>query len=424
MNGARSRIAGALAAFLAIAGIVLAVQARQAGSLPRYQLVGYVVGGCLCLPLLVWSCGPRIRRLGRRLLFACVPVLILLALMELGWRCFGPAAVPQGALRADARLGHVMVPGSDGTDALGFRNPRVIERPDVLFVGDSQTWGFQVAADATMSNTFAQTTGASAYQMSNGSYGPVQYVELVRVGLLRSPRAVVVALYFGNDIFDAADYTGLEGAESLRTDGRPLRHRHNPELDGIAAPNWTMALVDGALAHSRTLDFAAHVVKSRLQGGALDAQPGSIQFSDPRVATVLLPEYRLDTLRPDSEMVRDGLLVTGRALVAIQQQCAAANARLLLVLIPTKESAYASWQAGLRQEQPALGRLHAAEAAARATVLQQASTAAIAVHDLLPDCIRALTEGTPIWPVGGDGHLNANGHALVAAAVAAWWRGS
>jgi hypothetical protein len=418
----RSRLAGVIAALLAIAGIVLAVEARHAGSLFRYQLAGYVAATFLCLPFLLWCGTPHLRRFGRRVAFVLLPLLAALLLLEAAVRWAGPTPVPKGAVVADARLGHVMVPFSDATDARGFRNPEALTKVDVLFVGDSQTWGYHVDAAATASRAFATTTGASAYQMSNGSYGPVQYVELVRQGLALAPRAVVVLLYFGNDIVDAADYTGLLGAASLGTEGRPARHRRNPELDGEAAPNWTMALVDGALAKSRVLEFAANVVKSRLQGGVLDTQPGAVAFTHAAVPTVLLPDYRFGTVDPNNEMVRDGLMVTARSLRAIAEQCTAAKTRLLWLLIPTKETAYAEWQAGLGTPLPPLTRLHAAEASARSTVIAAAVAVGVEVHDLLPDCVSALQAGNAIWPVGSDGHLNAAGHALIAAVVARWWQ--
>jgi hypothetical protein len=422
MTGHRSRPVGLAGALLAIAGVVLAVQAHRAGSLFRYQLAGYIAGSCLCLPLLIWCCPPRVRRLGKKLAFAAAPLLAALLLLELGIRVFGPAAVPKGAIRPDPRLGHVMVPGTDGTDALGFRNAAVPSQLDVLFVGDSQMWGYQVDGDATMAPAFARATGTATYQMSNGGYGPVQYVELVRQGLRWTPKAVIVGIYFGNDVFDAADYTGLVAADALATPGRPTRHRREPELDGDFAPNWTMALVDRALQSSRVLNSAARVLKSRLQGGKLDAQPGAVPFADPKVPTVLMPAYRLPTIDPSIDMVRDGLLVTGRALLAIQQQCRAANIRLLVLLIPTKEAAYADWQQGVGRPLAQLDKVATAEAAARGAVLAAAAGANIDVRDLLPDCVRALAAGTPLWPVGSDGHLNHHGHALAAAVAAQWWR--
>ena len=270
----RLRPSDAVALLLAVAGVVLAVQAWRAGSLFRYVLAGGVTGVLLCVPFVsILVLRERARRFWRRMLFALVPCIAVLLLVELGLRLFGPARELPARLRADARLGHVLEPGSEGTDEHGFRNATVPVRTDVLIVGDSQTWGFQIERAETFTAVFAATTGASSYQMANGSYGPVQYRELVRQGLSLQPRLVVVAFYFGNDFVDAFDYAGLEGAEPVRSGGVQYGVRDHPEFEGPQSPNWTMALVDGVLDVSRVLDAAANVVKSRLQGGCSTMSP-------------------------------------------------------------------------------------------------------------------------------------------------------
>ncbi|MCU0864658.1 MAG: hypothetical protein MUC36_12750 [Planctomycetes bacterium] len=417
----RSPLLPLLLLAIAAAGIALAVEAFLAGSLLRYVLVGQALGIAACTPLLLWCLGGRGRRLLRNLVFVAVPLLAALGLLELGLRLFGPAMPPPLLLLPHPRLGHVVAPGTGGTDRDGFRNaPPADEAPlAVLFVGDSQTWGFGVDATATFSQLAARDLGRTR-QLANGGYGPVQYVELVQRGLAQRPGAVVIGFYFGNDLLDATDYAALVGAEALRTERRSYTLRRHRDLDGARAPNWAMALVDEALLHSRVLALAAGGVKARLQGGLLDRQPGAVTFEDDRVPTILLPGYRLPTVDPRSDAVQDGLAVTARALVAIRRQCATAGARSLLLLIPTKEFCYAEWCRRAGRERPELTALWQAESACRQAMLATAAAAGIDVHDLAADCIAALDAGQRPWPAGGDGHLNAHGHALAAAAVVAW----
>lgn len=407
---------------LAAAGIAVAVQAYKAGSLLRYVLVGQLLGAAACLPLLLWCTGERGRRLLRNLLFLAVPLLATLLLLELGLRLFDPAVSPP-LLLPHPRLGHVIAAGTGATDSDGFRNPPATADAGplaALFVGDSQIWGFGVESASTLAVRAAASLGRTR-QFANGGYGPVQYVELVQRGLPQRPRAIVVGFYFGNDLIDAIDYAALPGAESLRTPGRSYALRRHRDLDGTHAPNWAMALVDGALQRSRVLAFVAGVVKARLQGGLLDRHAGAVPFEHPEVPTLLQPGYRLPTVDPGSEAVLDGLAVTARCLVAIERQCKAADARSLLLLIPTKEYCYAEWRRQAGHELPELAALWQAETGCRQAMLASAAAAGIAVHDLAADCIAALGAGRPPWPAGGDGHLNAYGHELAAAAVVAWF---
>jgi hypothetical protein len=159
------------------------------------------------------------------------------------------------------------------------------------------------------------------------------------------------------------------------------------------------------------------VVKSRLRGGMLDRQAGSVAFEG-RVATVLLPEYRLPIVDPGDRQVHDGLLVSGRCLADIAASCRGIGARCLLLAIPTKEFCYQEWQAGRGSPLPALQALHTAESEARRAVFGFAVAAGCEVADLAPACVAALAAGTPVWPPSGDGHLNAAGHREAAQLLA------
>lgn len=400
-------------------GAVLALDGYRSGSLFRYQLAGYALGAVLTLPLLslvLWR--EAARRVWRRALFAAVPVLVLLMLSELGLRTFGPPASAPDVLREDAELGHALAPGSGTADGSGFRNATVPERAEVLCVGDSQTWGFHVERDETYAVQLGKALQVTAYQMANGGYGPVQYRALVRRGLALQPRLVVVGFYFGNDLLDAVDYAGLASATDLRTADRQYPPPRNPELDGASSPNATMAFVDAVLAHSRLLGSAATIVKSRLRGGMLDAQPGAVPFDDPAVATVLLPTYRLPTVDPANATVRDGLRITALCLRDLAAACRAAGAHCVVLAIPTKEFVYAEWQAGTGRELAPLAALRAAEAKTRAEWFAAATASGCDVVDLAPACIAALATGTALWPAGGDGHLAPAGHALAARLLA------
>ena len=404
-----------VALLLAAFGAYLAFDAWRGGSLWRYRLVGYVAGAALMVPLgsRLLLGGARGSWLWRRVLFVSAPLLVLLLLAEGAVRLFGAPPERPARLLDDPRLGHVLAPGTAGTDARGWRNQAALETADVLFVGDSQTYGFGVEIDETFA-AHSETAGRRCYQMANGSYGPVQYVELVRRGLSLQPEVVVVTLYYGNDLVDAPDYTGLEGAEALRAGEQGPRIRANPEPDSSEPPNLTMTLVDGVLSHSRLLNRAAEVVKSRLQGGALDQTPASVPFAHETAATIWQPQYRRRALRAASANVRDGVAITRRCLEHIAELCGDAGARLVVAVLPTKERCYAAW---LGERAPALSGLAADEAAAHRAIFAEPIAAGVQVVELLPALVAAMEGGRMPWFASGDGHIASEGHRVVAEAL-------
>lgn len=412
------------ATLLAIAGVAFAVEAWLAGSLFRYVLAGLVGGALLCVPLLsIALLRDRARRVFRLVLFALAPLLALLLLVEIGIRVLGPTDEGKEVLVADARLGHVNLPGVGGMDSWGFRNAAVPERVDALFVGDSQTWGFFLDREEAFPTLFGESTGLSTYQMSNGAYGPVHYRELLRRGLELRPQLVVVGFYFGNDLWDAAAGAGLVSGADVRDPKRTYEPPHNPEIEeGEAAPNWIMACADHAQRSSRLLGWAGEVVKSRLRGSAmLDDQPGAVPFDGGAVSTLLLPEYRRAALDLGSSSIADGLRIAEQCLRDIAARCRDAGAHCVLLAIPTKEYCYAEWQRREGAPLPELAGLHAAESAVRERVFAAAAAAELEVVDLAPVCIAALAAGEPIWAGNGDGHLMRGGHAAAAAALAEIW---
>jgi lysophospholipase L1-like esterase len=312
-----------------------------------------------------------------------------------------------------------MMPGTAGTDDRGFRNRTALVRADALVIGDSQTWGFRITHEQTFASLLANDVGIEVYQMANGSYGPVQYRELLRRGLELAPKLVIVAIYFGNDLIDASDYAGLEGAESVRSKGRSYTVRDSSQLRGKQAPNRTLACIDALLGVSRLLDAAARVVKQRLQGGALDSQPGALFFRHGTAATVLLPGYRFVTVNPESQSVSDGVAITARCLQDIAARCREQQTRCVLLAIPTKEFTYAQWQGERLSE---LAELHAAETHVRQQVFAAASAAGIPVVDLSEALISALKDGRMPWFATGDGHINAVGHQIAAELLGPHWR--
>lgn len=104
-------------------------------------------------------------------------------------------------------------PGSVPTvemDELGFPNPPGLAQRaafDVVAIGDSFTFCTNVTPLETWPHQLAAITGASVLNLGKGAIGPYEYLEILRrYGLPKQPRTVVMNLYEGNDLRDAARY--------------------------------------------------------------------------------------------------------------------------------------------------------------------------------------------------------------------------
>ena len=88
------------------------------------------------------------------------------------------------------------------TDALGFRNEAVVDRPDVILLGDSFIYGHAVELDQTVGHFLAEVSGRRVMNLARQGDSAFEeaYLASEFVGRL-SPRYVVY-FYFENDIAD------------------------------------------------------------------------------------------------------------------------------------------------------------------------------------------------------------------------------
>ena len=142
-------------------------------------------------------------------------------------------------------LGQVIAPGTGGHDALGFRNPAVPERPDIVVLGDSMTYGFAAPMRGSWPSWLERLSGRSVYNMGIGGYGPAEYAWLLESQVLPlDPNLVLVGLYFGNDLYNAyksvhdrphwadvrADVRGPWSQETASSGSASPRRRERPAI--------------------------------------------------------------------------------------------------------------------------------------------------------------------------------------------------
>lgn len=135
-----------------------------------------------------------------------VTVIAMLGLVEASLRVLG---YPEEPVHPDKVFDPVLlyrIPGNfPGVDADGFRNLSIPRQSDIVTLGDSHTYGYNVTREYTWPSEIAKLTGLSNYNLGRGGYGPLQYYYLFDRALELKPRHVIVGLFPANDIKGVCD---------------------------------------------------------------------------------------------------------------------------------------------------------------------------------------------------------------------------
>lgn len=408
---------------LAVLGIVLLGDGALRGEL-RHRLVGIVCGLALALPLAsVIVFGDRTLRLWGKALLSAAVALAALGVVEVLARVLDLSAISVAELDPDPVLGHARRPNRGGMDAWGYRNASVPERADIVCLGDSQTFGANIRLEQTWPQALARRAGLTIHNLSQGGYGPLQYLALTERALQFRPRVVVVGFYFGNDLPDAHRFAGLEHWAALRDPDLAYSVPDDLWLGDRRSLNLAMALLDGLQDHSRLAGSLAEHVKLYLKvhpaAAVLFEDSARLQrVATGRISTCLVPSDRLPSVDLRLPEVRDGLRITGVCLDRIQLMCRERGAELVVLLLPTKEAVYARLleERGTARDHQ-LQELHDAERATTEAVAALARECGARVVDPTARLVDALRQGVPGWPSNGDGHFGPEGCEVLAEAL-------
>ena len=118
----------------------------------------------------------------------------------------------------------------------------------------------------------------------------------------------------------------------------------------------------------------------------------------------------------DEPRIVEGLRITRNVILQMHANAKAARARLVVLLIPTKESAYAHLMKQTRAPDT-FAQLVRMESQARADIMKTCAEHSIPCADPLPLMREALARDERLYPMDEDGHPRAGGYALCARAV-------
>ena len=379
----------------------------------------------------------------------------------------------RGLLIPDTALGHRGNPSYFlEHDRRGYRNERAVAKADIAVLGDSQTYGDGASRANAWPQQLAALTGHSVYNMGMGGWGPVQYRAVLDDALALEPRVILVGLYFGNDLYDAyhmayhspsgADLRDptvtvalrvLDREDPLEPTIRTLSHATLHAAPGLppvdlattastaagiepSLPFWTHNSVRRVLSdHNALYGLARALWRQSLSPErpsnrsvpawddwttwAAEDRPEYISaFEGPPARTVFTSPYRDLPMDLTDARIEEGLAVSLRVLAEIGRRCTAVDCRLLVVLIPTKETVFAPF---VRSPDAHIhyAKLLRDETRVRRQVLAFLTDRRIAVTDAIPALRAALRTGTElIYPASADGHPRRGGYAAIARLVA------
>lgn len=332
---------------------------------------------------------------------------------------------------ADPLLGGKLPPNSPGHDARGFRNEKALSRSEIVAIGDSQTWGGNAIRQDTWPSMLSNRTRTTVYSMALGGYGPVQYAVLTEQALALSPTIILVAVYLGNDIWDAYhavyqnnSYVNLRRQAQLKVD--TIATKANTIIEptrkqATSSSGRLMSFLGGTAIFmlAQNLPIVANRREFELWKAWANSHPENFSvYEGARNRTAFTNAYRLLVLDLSEPRIAEGLRITEKMLVQVQDIADVGSSKVLILIIPTKESAYSQQ---VRRQHLQMGntydKLIQMESTVRERLVKFCNDRRIHCFDLLPDLSEAIMRGEKIYPAGGDGHPVRRGYALIASAV-------
>ena len=359
----------------------------------------------------------------KNLALLAVSALFSLVAAELALRIvFDPIDHLKVDLVEDPVLNHRIDAHASGHDEWGFRNKAGVRAAEIVAVGDSMTYGIMATADEAWPMHLQRMSGRAVYSAALGGYGPLHYLHLVKRALKEiKPEAVIVALYFGNDLMDAynlayssdawADWRDPETVETLDASEFVFAERASGRFLG-GLRSW---LASNSMLYRIVTQSALFDGVRRREAGE---RVGDAFFADHLGERILIDVDRVLPLvdRAHPRIV-EGRRLTLKALNEIADATEAAGAKLYVALFPVKEDVAHPDLTGAAP--PALA-VSLDQLAENMTYHREWLAEALAARNvplivLKPVLQQALAEEM-VYPMT-DGHPNGRGYARAAQAI-------
>ena len=274
----------------------------------------------------------------------------------------------------------------------------------------------------------SRISGRSVYNLALGGWGPIQYEYLLRNRALQlKPSVVILGLYFGNDIFDAYRVVyGLDFWRDLRI----------PEHVDLISPYVSVERPNRAGPFRRMrIWLSQNSVLYRLVVSAFGNILGPLDMrirgvggeisilDDEDLHTAFTPLMRLGAVDLERPEVREGLRLTLESLERVILLCEREKVKLVVLLIPTKESVFAERLVGRSEiaNADSITALLEAEDNLRNQLREYLEERNVIVVDPR-ESLRRAAKHEPIYPSNEGGHPVSAGYRAIAETLAPWVR--
>ncbi len=347
----------------------------------------------------------------------------------------------------DPILGIRLLPFQSGHDGKGFRNRTAAGYFPIVCIGDSMIYGISVPRKYAIPQQLSRLVHQPVYNMGLGSYGPVQYYQLLINSQEMHPQKTIISFFLGNDLLDAADIVNerdywkglqkdLDDAGQLHDfgvcpiplgDHAPQYKYQDPNIVTMrlrksGSPIWeihsSLRLHSGLYAliyEGSVKPLIARLLERKVHLNL----PGA--FYSPQVDTIFVPGVNLTSLDPQNPQVRLGLLVTKKVLELMAQFPDAQKDRqnLLFFITPTKENVYYNYLTSRKIALPPQFECAVYYEREISRWLQKSITAkGFRFIDVFPQMEQAANQGVILYHVSSDAHPNIAGNRVIAQALA------
>jgi lysophospholipase L1-like esterase len=354
----------------------------------------------------------------------------------------------------DERFRVVPNPQFPEHDSNGFRNPKALDKAEIVAVGDSFTYGTGVEPCQAWPYLLGRLSGQSVYNMSFGGYGGVEGLMLFERAIRMDPSVIVFATYNGNDLVEAynAVYTRnlfpeFKTQNSSQKDAIAMLEQSDPL--GVKITEITQLMWSGP--NHQNSDIAVFSPKTSLwkmvkqlklmrlffttenalQKTFVDTPAYRYKkekknnnnklyevFDAQNFKTLFTPAYRRIAMNLDDIRIEEGLDISLQAIKRMSEMSQSNSIHCLILLIPTKERVfYELYPEYNMKPSESMSWLIKEEEQIRSRTMSFLEENHISYIDLLPILRNCFKSGQQPYFMDSDGHFNATGQAAVAEAV-------
>lgn len=312
-----------------------------------------------------------------------------------------------------------------GHDAWGFRNAQTPKSADIVSIGDSFTYGLAAQARDSWPTVLGRISGKTVYNMGVPGYGPIQYLYLMRTkAVILHPKTVIIGFYVGNDLMDVYNEVrfnknwsayGNLGGSDVKPPTFAFQHPSGKFLGSLRDWMAKRSLVYALLTRTSMFDFAR---ERELETAMANNPGGLIAYHDDKHSVIFnLSEAANHLFDIEDLRIKSAMEITKQVMLDMRRMSEKHTFRLIVALIPTKQSVYAKplAQSSYLNKYPRLAEAIHQEDVAREAISSLLHQSNIEVIDLLPRLEAAAADYDPYART--DLHANADGYRVMAETV-------